>query len=413
MNSTSIDPTHALGLLSTAASVTSMVATATDAGSLYQYSQMLRGASASLEIISAQQVLATATASAAQASAEAVISSAMEDLAGLAWQQNNYSEWLTMWPNALFAAIFGILFVGHLTLTILSNYWYYGCMFFIGAGLEFAGYLSRCLSVGHESEVNPFLCQIIVLTIAPAFIMAGVYYVLGKLLVFHGQHFLTLQPRWFSYIFVTCDVISLVVQAVGGGMAATALLNGNSAQAGTHVMVGGIAFQVLSMSLFLIVYAQFMFRIYFRCSPDVRFSCRTFFSLLLDTKSSQPTRTLLEPHYEMGYAHLRAHARFTLLPLSLLLSTVLVYIRCIYRLVELSQGWTGYVISHEAFLAALDALPVTGTCLLAAAFHPWFSWGSHHAQKVAEAEVRAIENGETEAKTGAASAYSAGLSDIH
>lgn len=411
MNSTSIDPTHTLGLLYTVASVTSLVATATDAGELYQYSQKLRGASASLDIISAQAVLATATAASAQASASAVISTAMENLAELSWQQNNYKEWLTTWPNALFAAIFGILFVIHLTLTVLSNYWYYGCMFFIGCGLEFAGYLARSLSVGHESEINPFLCQIIVLTISPAFIMAGVYYVLGKLLVFHGHHFLVLQPRWFSYIFVTCDVISLVVQAAGGGLAATALLNGTSAQSGTNVMVGGIAFQVASMTLFLAVYAQFVFRIYFRSSPDVKFSGRTLFALFFDTKGSRPTRALLDPHYESGYAHLRAHRGFALLPLSIFLSTVFVYIRCIYRLVELSQGWTGFVISHQAFLASLDALPVTGACLVAIAFHPWLRWGSHKEQKVAEREVQTSKDGEEEPKHADISAYSVTLTE--
>lgn len=400
MNSTFIDPNHTLGLLHTLASATSVVATATQDGTLYQYSQIVRGATDSLDIISAQQVLATATASSAQASASAVIASAMEDLAGLAWEQNNYHEWLTTWPNALFAAIFGVLFFAHLSMSVFSNYWYHGSMFFLGSGLEFAGYVARCLSAGHESNINPFLCQIIVLTIAPAFVMAGVYYVLGKLLVFHGHHFLSLQPNWFSYIFISCDVISLVIQAVGGGLAATALLNGDSSDPGTHVMVGGIAFQVLSMSLFIAVYTQFVFKIYFRSSPEVHFSFRTFFALFFNTTNGKSTRALLEPHYEQGYAHLRSHTRFTLLPLSIFFGTALVYIRCIYRLVELSQGWTGYVISHEAFLVTLDGLPVAGTCLIAIAFHPWLSWGPHKTQRTSEREVRAEKNGEEEYKYG-------------
>lgn len=399
MSSTSINPTHVLGLLYTAASVSSAVATSVPPASLYQYSQMLRGAQASLEIISAQEVLATATETAAQASASAVISSAIEDLAELAWQQNNYNEWLTMWPNALFAAIFGLLCVTHLTLMIISQYWYYGTMFFIGSGLEFAGYLARSVAVGNESKIDPYLCQIIVLTIAPAFIMAGVYYVLGKLLVFHGTHYLILKPRWFSYIFVTCDVISLVVQAAGGGMAATALLDAEDAQTGTNVMVGGIAFQVFSMSLFLVVFVEFVFKMYFRSSPDVRYSSSMLFKLLFDTKSSKPTRKMLEQHYEPGYANLRSHRRFALLPLSIFLCTAFVYIRCIYRLVELAEGWTGYIISHQAFLASLDALPVTGSCLFAVLAHPLFSWGSFRQQKVAEREVRALKLGEDEQKS--------------
>ena len=60
---------------------------------------------------------------------------------------------------------------------------------------------------------------------------------------------------WYSYIFISCDLLSIVLQAIGGGMAASATQNGDSTTSGTHIMVAGLAVQVASMSLFLSAFA--------------------------------------------------------------------------------------------------------------------------------------------------------------
>ncbi|OVF09092.1 putative sphingoid long-chain base transporter [Clavispora lusitaniae] len=417
VNSTSINPTHVTGLLHTLSSASSILATAHKNGPVYTYSQYLRGASASLNAISAESVLATATASSAKASASAALRSAALDLAGLEWEQNQYTEWLTLWPNALFTGVFGFLLVFHFGLTIFSRYWYFGTTFVIGTGLCFGGYLARSLSVNHESEQNPFLVQIIVLTIAPAFLMAGVYYILGKMLVLHGPGYSTLRPKWFSYIFVSCDLISLIVQAVGGAMAADAVSQADDTAPGTHVMVAGIAFQVVSMSFFLLVFFEFVFKLYFRCSPDIRFSFGTLIGLFFDTKRGRQLRPELDAHYIRGFESVRQRQAFSYVPLAVFASTVCIYIRCIYRLVELAGGWRGYVITHEAFLMSLDALQVAFSCFIFILFHPYVMWGPrsqlHALQKeVSESEKYKEEavNGDLEEGDGVESTISGGSS---
>ena len=59
-----------------------------------------------------------------------------------------------------------------------------------------------------------------------------------------------LKPLHYSYIFITCDVVSLVVQAVGGGMTSIAAQRYENVDSGTYTMIAGIAFQVFSMSVF-------------------------------------------------------------------------------------------------------------------------------------------------------------------
>lgn len=54
--------------------------------------------------------------------------------------------------------------------------------------------------------------------------------------------------RYYTYIFITCDLISLVLQAAGGGTAATADGNMSQLDVGDHMMMAGLAFQVFTSS---------------------------------------------------------------------------------------------------------------------------------------------------------------------
>jgi hypothetical protein len=40
---------------------------------------------------------------------------------------------------------------------------------------------------------------------------------------------------------------------------------------------------------------------------------------------------------------------------ALFIAFAMIYIRGIYRTVELAQGWTGFLITHEGFFLGLDA----------------------------------------------------------
>lgn len=386
-----IDPTATSGLLLTLSRAEKVLSTATANAPLYTASNQVRGATDSMNIISAQLVLSTATDAAARASATAVIEAALEDLQQLEELENMYLENLVLWPNLTFTIVFGVLFVLHVLIAGWSRYFYFGLIFFCGCGLTFAGYLARCFSVGNEDQEDPFLCQFICLTISPAFIMAGIYYVLGRMLKLHGDNFSVLKPRWFSYIFVTCDVISLVVQAVGGVMAAIGVTQKTGTTNGTNVMVGGIAFQVMSMTLFEIALLEFCYKIYFRNTPEVKFSLQNFFALVFDTKRGKQMRLLLEPNYVATYQSVRATRMFPYIPLALFIATAFIYIRCIYRLVELAGGWSGFVITHEAFLFGLDAIQVMLCCSTMALFHPAFTWGKRHSIKHLDRQISDME----------------------
>jgi Na+-transporting methylmalonyl-CoA/oxaloacetate decarboxylase gamma subunit len=59
---------------------------------------------------------------------------------------------------------------------------------------------------------------------------------------------------------MSCDFIALLLQATGGAIADTAPTEKGS-MAGTHIMVAGLAFQVLSLLVFIALAIEFMFKV--------------------------------------------------------------------------------------------------------------------------------------------------------
>ncbi|CAK9681896.1 RTA1 like family protein [Candida parapsilosis] len=389
----SIDPTNIPGLSSTAEILRQEVATQTNSISLYFLSKEARAAAASYTILSDQQVLASASSllnaarvtntatptfdiDLAQITQELFNSTLL--LKKLEWDANLYAIHLSVPGNLLFAILFFIILLLQLYIGLIRGRTRYftGCLF-CGCGLEMAGYIARAIGHYYWSNTNIYLCQIISLTIGPAFIMAGIYYLLTQLIIIHGRaQFSILRPNYISWIFICCDICSLVIQAAGGATAAVKLRLFEDTKSGTYVMVGGIAFQVVSMSLFLSLLLNFMYRIYFK-SAGLKFNIFIFCHLLLNTKRGQNIRLdcNYERIYDPSFQNIRSRPLFNYLPLAIITASIFIYIRCIYRVAELSEGWRGYLITHEAFILTLDASMVFLSCLVFIPFHPVLVFG--------------------------------------
>lgn len=86
-------------------------------------------------------------------------------------------------------------------------------------------------------------------------------------------------------------------------------------------MVAGIVFQLVSISVFVYCTIDFFLRI-----------------------------------KRLGQLQLFTHGPLAALTGAMALSVVCIYIRSIYRTVELAQGWTGYLITHESYFIGLDGV---------------------------------------------------------
>lgn len=139
----------------------------------------------------------------------------------------------------------------------------------------------------------------------------------------------------YLWIFCTCDLISLVVQAVGGGLAATAVSEPDGdTELGTNTMVAGIIFQMAAITVFTFFTIDFLRRV-------VRH------------------KLLYMMTWEVKW-----------LLISTAISVSLLYVRSIYRTIELLEGWSGYLITHEVYFIALDGAMMIAAVAIFNIFHP-------------------------------------------
>lgn len=97
------------------------------------------------------------------------------------------------------------------------------------------------------------------LTLAPALLTAGIYLCLGRVITVIGSENSRLKPKMYTIVFVGCDVFSLVLQSIGGGMAATAK-DKKGSDKGTNIMIAGLIVQVIFMTGFLAIWMDFILR---------------------------------------------------------------------------------------------------------------------------------------------------------
>lgn len=97
---------------------------------------------------------------------------------------------------------------------------------------------------------------LICLTIAPCFFTASIYLCLTRIIHVYGEDLARFAPRTYTIFFISCDVFSLILQAAGGALTDTAT-NNSLSQTGIDIMIAGLAFQVVSLSVFIALCSDF------------------------------------------------------------------------------------------------------------------------------------------------------------
>ncbi|KAI5953702.1 hypothetical protein KGF54_003074 [Candida jiufengensis] len=391
----SIATTFAPQLTQTLSSLLNQASTETDTVNFHNLQEAYRGVQASLTIISAEQVLATATASSVKSAATDAIFYATLNLKAIEWDRNIFGYELSRPGNLVFLILNFIIIAYIAGMAIWSRYWGFNITFFCGYTLEFIGFLGRVLGFQDNSSLQYYLMSSIGLVISPAFIMAGIYFLFGQLVVIHDRRFSILPPLFYSYFFITIDVVSLLIQAAGGGISSVAANNHTSQSAGNAIMITGICAQIFAMSIFLIFWFEFLNRLFFKRMPQESTYSReenplrkrsfwNFFKLLFNVRSVREYKQqYLEQFYNPKFASVRDHKLFPFMPLAMTIAVIVVYIRCVYRVVELIQGYSGYLMNHEIYLLVLDATMISICGLIFFPFHPVWVFGKKNLVKLA------------------------------
>jgi hypothetical protein len=183
---------------------------------------------------------------------------------------------------------------------------------------------------------NNFLMYLVTLTIAPALLTAAIYLCLSRIVIVYGQHLSRFKPRTYTLVFCTCDIISLVLQALGGGIASSAKTVSNS-NLGKNIMLAGLGFQVCSLILFAIAAGEFALRV-------------------MKAKGDRNPR----------YVNLTSSRLFKSFIIGLVVASVTIFARSVYRCIELSGGFDGTLfVSDEAVFMVMEGVMIVlaTTCL--------------------------------------------------
>ena len=162
------------------------------------------------------------------------------------------------------------------------------------------------------------------------------------------------KPKFYPLFFVLADVSCLVIQAIGGGIAASAgKENYKLLQHGNRVIIAGIVLQVVVLGAFGILSTLFILRVRknFRSSP---------------AHEETPAKQTWTAKKTKMYLWAMTGAYACLL------------IRCIYRIAEMAGGWGNKIMQDEWSFVALESFMVLIASVLFTAFAPgwWFPWMS-------------------------------------
>jgi hypothetical protein len=229
----------------------------------------------------------------------------------------------SMGANVVPCIIFFIALAIQIVLGFRRRAWSYLIALGIGTFLEAAGYAGRVVLHKNPYKPSGFKLQIICLTVAPAFIAAGLYLNLKHLVHVFGKHLSLLKPAYYTYIFISCDTVSITLQAVGAGLAAASV----DVTAASDIILTGLSFQVFTLLIFGATSGCFFVRV-FRSRRELR-----------------PETTSL-----------RNSSAFKWFLVSLALAYTTITIRCIYRVAAFASGWRNPLQLNQADFLGLDTL---------------------------------------------------------
>jgi len=208
--------------------------------------------------------------------------------------------------------------------------------------------VARIYAYSYPFSDLSFITQLTTLTLAPAFFAAAIYFSLSRIVITFGAENSRIPPKWIPRIFITCDVISLFLQGGGGALAAWYAQREKMPDNGNYTMIGGLSFQAFTLMLFLALSADFAIR-------TIRAYRRHGHAALAGDRAA---------------SKLRHSKRFKLLLFSLTISAVLIFMRSVYRVAELSEGWKGPLMTTEKFVILLEAIPVAVSGFFLSIIHP-------------------------------------------
>ncbi|KAJ8113031.1 hypothetical protein OPT61_g4746 [Boeremia exigua] len=255
--------------------------------------------------------------------------------------------------NAIFLGAFGLLLILHLFQGVRYKSWTFMSCMLAGCSLEIAGYVGRIMLHGNPFDFNAFLVNLVPITVAPVFFCAAIYIQLTRVINHIDRSKSRLKPRLITFIFIPCDVTSLVLQGAGGALSAGAL-SAEGTVVGVNVSKAGLIFQVITLVLFIALSTDY---------------------LLVLKRSHKKSGVSLERSLKVMIACLSA-------------ATLLILARCVFRIYELKDGYFSPAFRDEGTFIAFESVFM---CIAVACLNVGHPGRAFHTRTTMNDEVIVLE----------------------
>jgi uncharacterized membrane protein len=226
-------------------------------------------------------------------------------------------------------ALFALAFLVHLYLLLRHRTWYFTPLL-IGTLMEIVGYIFRILSSQQDPYSVPwFVVQYFFIVVAPVLFSAAIYTIVSVMINIYGREYAPLPPRVVLGVFVGCDVAATIVQVAGAALVGVAYSNQRDPTTYNNILLAGLAFQVFSFAVFLVVLGWTLVKA--RKSPE---------------------------RIDRGFIF------------GVVVATLAVYLRTCFRLAETAEGLMETLSTHEVFFGCLEFAPVVVAVFVLAWWHP-------------------------------------------
>ncbi|KAK9368155.1 RTA1 like protein-domain-containing protein [Lipomyces kononenkoae] len=228
-------------------------------------------------------------------------------------------------PSIPAAIIFIVLFTGVTSANcwrmVKTRLWFCSA-FAVGGLFQMIGYPARVFAHYHTDQIGPYAVQSSFILLAPVFYAASIYMVLGRVVrSVHGERFSIVRPSWMSKLFISCDLLALSVQGIGGGFT----IHADTQELGKYIAIVGLFIQLVGFGFFVAAALVFHMRMRREVAKES------------DSRPKVPWRQGLK----MLYA-----------------CSGLIIARSCYRIIEYIMGLDGYLLSHEWPMYVFDSVPM-------------------------------------------------------
>jgi hypothetical protein len=200
--------------------------------------------------------------------------------------------------------------------------------------------------------------QSLLILVAPALFAASIYIILGRIiLLVDGERYSLVRLKWLTKMFVTGDVFSFMLQGAGGGIQAGGTLT--ALHTGEKLIIAGLFTQLFFFGFFIVVAGIFHYRLVKDKPLQKQIGVKRH-RQLDSTSSSVP----FTQRYNLNDLPWKRHLY------NLYITSGLIMIRSIFRVIEYLQGNAGYLLSHEVFLYVFDAVLMVAVMVMFNWVHP-------------------------------------------